>query len=132
MSYVFDSSSIYVLLNRGEIGLLGGNYTSLLAKFELGNIVWKEVFLHKRISKEEGAILTSFVSKVLSNMNLEDVDCKEVEEIAVDYGITFYDASYTWLTKTLNLPLVTEDVKLKKAIEEKKKLKVLSVDEFIQ
>ena len=28
---------------KGKIELLGGNYTVFLAKFELGNIVWKEV-----------------------------------------------------------------------------------------
>ncbi|MQL54275.1 type II toxin-antitoxin system VapC family toxin [Acidianus ambivalens] len=130
MSYVFDSSSIYSLLTKGKIELLGGNYTVFLAKFELGNIVWKEVFLHKRISREEGLRLLSFISKVLNTMNLEDVNCKETEEIALDYGITFYDASYVWLARKLDLPLITEDNKLRKAVE--KDLKVLSVDEIIK
>jgi predicted nucleic acid-binding protein len=125
---VFDSSSIYALLTKGKIELFGGNYTVSLAKFELGNIVWKEVFLHKRISREEGLRLLSFISKVLNTMNLEDVNCKETEEIALDYGITFYDASYVWLARKLDLPLVTEDNRLRKAVE--RELKVLSVDEI--
>jgi predicted nucleic acid-binding protein len=128
LSYVFDSSSIYALLTKGKIELLGGNYTVFLAKLELGNIVWKEVFLHKRISREEGLRLLSFISKVLNTMNLEDVNCKETEEIALDYDITFYDASYVWLARKLDLPLVTEDNKLRKAVE--RELKVLSVDEI--
>ncbi|MEJ2775380.1 type II toxin-antitoxin system VapC family toxin [Sulfolobaceae archaeon RB850M] len=128
MSYVFDSSSIYALLTKGKIELLGGNYTVFLAKLELGNIVWKEVFLHKRLSREEGLRLLSFISKVLNSMNLEDVNCKETEEIALDYGITFYDASYVWLARKLDLPLVTEDNKLREAVE--RELKVLSVDEI--
>jgi len=130
LSYVFDSSSIYALLTKGKIELLGGNYTVSLAKFELGNIVWKEVFLHKRINREEGLRLLSFISKVLNTMNLEDVNCKETEEIAMDYGITFYDASYVWLARKLDLPLITEDNKLRKAVE--RELKVLSVDEIIK
>jgi len=63
-------------------------------------------------------------------MNLEDVNCTEAEEIAMDYGITFYDASYVWLARKLNLPLVTEDNRLRKAVE--KKLEILSVDEIIK
>lgn len=128
MSYVFDSSSIYSLLTQGKIGLLGGNYTVFLAKFELGNVVWKEVFLHKRISREEGLRLISFISNVLDTMNLEDVNCKESEEIALDYGITFYDASYVWLARKLDLPLITEDNKLREAV--KKDLKVLSTKDI--
>lgn len=128
MSYVFDSSSIYALLTKGKIELLGGNYTVFLAKFELGNIVWKEVLLHKRISREEGLRLLSFISKVLNTMNLEDVNCKETEEIAMDYGTTFYDASYVWLARKLDLPLVTEDNKLRKAVE--RELKVLSTKDI--
>jgi predicted nucleic acid-binding protein len=48
----------------------------------------------------------------------------------MDYGITFYDASYVWLARKLDLPLVTEDNKLRKAVE--RELKVLSVDEIIK
>jgi len=125
---VFDSSSIYALLTKGKIELLGGNYTVFLAKFELGNIVWKEVLLHKRISREEGLRLLSFISKVLNTMNPEDVNCKETEEIALNYGITFYDASYVWLARKLDLPLVTEDNKLRKAVE--RELKVLSAKDI--
>jgi len=44
-SYVFDSSSIYTPLKRGVPKIVGGNYTVTLAKFELGNVVWKEAFL---------------------------------------------------------------------------------------
>ena len=126
MSYVFDSSSIYALLSKASV--LGGNYTVFLAKFELGNIVWKEVLLHKRISREEGLRLLSFISKVLNTMNLEDVNCKETEEIALNYGITFYDASYVWLARKLDLPLVTEDNKLREAVE--RELKVLSTKDI--
>jgi len=125
---VFDSSSIYTLLTKGKIEPLGGNYTVFLAKFELGNIVWKEVFLHKRITREEGLRLLFFISKVLNTMNLEDVNCIEAEEIAIDFGITFYDASYVWLARKLDLPLVSEDNRLRKALG--KKLEVLSVDEI--
>ncbi|MFP3233875.1 MAG: type II toxin-antitoxin system VapC family toxin [Sulfolobaceae archaeon] len=126
MSYVFDSSSIYALLSKPSV--LGGNYTLTLAKFELGNIVWREVFLHRRIGREEGLKLISFVSKVLDTMNLEDVNSAEVVEIATDYGITFYDASYVRLARKLDLPLVTEDNKLMKAV--KGKVEVLSAKDI--
>ncbi|AGJ62249.1 Hypothetical Protein SiL_0792 [Sulfolobus islandicus LAL14/1] len=39
-----------------------------------------------------------------------------------------YDASYVWLARKLDLPLITEDNKLRKAV--KKDLKVLSTKDI--
>ncbi|WP_149564987.1 type II toxin-antitoxin system VapC family toxin [Sulfuracidifex tepidarius] len=132
MSYVFDSSSIYTVLERKKVGILGGNYTTFLAKFELGNIIWKGVYLHKRISKTDGLKLSSFITRLLNTMNMEDINCEEVEEIAIDYGISFYDASYVWLARRLALPLVTEDIKLRKVLERVEGLKAISTEDVVK
>ncbi|MDT7862742.1 MAG: type II toxin-antitoxin system VapC family toxin [Saccharolobus sp.] len=114
MSYVFDSSSIYKAFLFNKLSILGGNYTVILSKFELGNVIWKEVTIFKRITKDEGEKLYQFLLKVLETMNLEDVNYDEVEKIAIKNGISFYDASYVWLARNLSLPLITEDEKLRK------------------
>lgn len=37
MSYVFDASSIYILIKRGMMSALRGNFTTKLAEFEPDN-----------------------------------------------------------------------------------------------
>jgi hypothetical protein len=45
MKYLFDSSAIFRAIKENKIDLLTGNYTLELARYELGNIVWKDYFL---------------------------------------------------------------------------------------
>jgi hypothetical protein len=97
MSYVFDSSSIYSAIKLVVLGVLGGNYTVKLAEYELSNIIWKEVSLFRRITKEEGIKLLLITKDILSTMNIEEIDEIKVGELAMDYNLTFYDASYLWL-----------------------------------
>jgi hypothetical protein len=93
MSYVFDAS-IYKAISFNKLSILGGNYTAILSKFELGNVVCKEVTVFKRITKDEGEKLYQFLLEVLETMNLEDVKYDEVEMIAIKNKISFYDGSY--------------------------------------
>ncbi|ACP36460.1 conserved hypothetical protein [Sulfolobus islandicus Y.G.57.14] len=116
MSYVFDSSSIYKAFSFNKLSILGGNYTAILSKFELGNVIWKEVTIFKRITEDEGEKLYQFLLKVLETMNLEDLKYNEVEKIGIKNRISFYDASYVWLARNLSLPLITEDEKLRKKV----------------
>ncbi|WP_016730277.1 type II toxin-antitoxin system VapC family toxin [Saccharolobus islandicus] len=114
MSYVFDSSSIYKAFSFNKLSILGGNYTAILSKFELGSVIWKKVTIFKRITEDEGEKLYQFLLKVLETMNLEDVKYNEVEKIGIKNRISFYDSSYVWLARNLSLPLITEDEKLRK------------------
>ncbi|BCU69982.1 type II toxin-antitoxin system VapC family toxin [Stygiolobus caldivivus] len=127
MSYVFDASSIIRLISEKRVGVLGGNYTVPLAKFELGNTVWKYVILHKTLSEDEGLRLINIISEVLTTMDVIDVDEVEVEKVALTYKLSFYDASYVQLAIGLSLPLVTEDKKLKEKV--RGKINVTSADE---
>ena len=119
MSYVFDASSIFKLIAEKKVSLLGGNFTVPLAKFELGNAVWKEVILHKRLKEDEGLELINLISKVLDIMNIIDVDEIKVEKVALYYRISYYDALYVQLSIDLSLPLVTEDKKLMEKVKGK-------------
>ncbi|MFP3191203.1 MAG: type II toxin-antitoxin system VapC family toxin [Thermoproteota archaeon] len=117
MSYVFDSSSIYSAIKLVVLGVLGGNYTVKIAEYELSNIIWKEVSLFRRITKEEGIKLLLITKDILSTMNIEEIDEIKVGELAMDYNLTFYDASYLWLAIKKGIPLVSENEKLRKKAE---------------
>ncbi|MCG3109825.1 Exonuclease VapC9 [Metallosphaera sp. J1] len=130
MSYIFDSSSIYRAILERKVNLLGGNYTAHLARSELGNIVWKEVNLRKRLSREEGIRLTEFVEKVLDTMIITEVNMVKIEMIAISNDITYYDATFVSLASELNFPLVTEDERLRRKVENRGIVDVISLDEL--
>lgn len=114
MSYVFDSSSIFYALKRRRVDVLAGNYTVSLARYELGNILWKEEVLHKRITSVELERLIGFLKRVLDKMKVLKIECCETEvlNIARSLEISFYDASYVFYARKIGVPLITEDLKL--------------------
>ena len=63
-------------------------------------------------------------------MKVLSIDCSEAEvaELANRLNISFYDASYVFLAKSKNLPLVTEDKKLKSRV--KGHIATLSLDDL--
>jgi len=125
---IFDASSIFVAVKNRKLRILKNATTSQLAKYELGNVVWKEVYLHKTLNYDEGLGLLLLLMKVVNKMDVTEPDYKETLETACRYGITFYDAVYVQLAVDHSDVLVTEDNKLKKKIC--KHVNVLSVDEL--
>ena len=114
MSYVFDSSSIFYALKRRRVDVLAGNYTVSLARYELGNILWKEEVLHRRITSVELERLIGFLKRVLDKMKVLEIGCCETEvlNIARSLEIGFYDASCVFYARKIGAPLITEDLKL--------------------
>ncbi len=114
MSYVFDSSSIFRAIIENRVDKLVDGYTDILAKYELGNIIWKNYYLKNKISSDEYTILYRMVSKTLGLLKILMMDGYEEEilNIAAKLGITFYDAVYVYHSIRLDIPLVTEDKKL--------------------
>ena len=114
MKYLFDSSAIFKAIKNNAVEVLAGNYTLELARYELGNILWKEHTLHRRISDKEVKELIKLVREVLSVMNVVNVNGYEskVLDVAIKLKLTFYDASYVYLAKEKGLSLVTEDTRL--------------------
>ncbi len=114
MKLVFDASSIFEAILRGRVRVLGGSYTLDLAKYELGNVLWKR-------AREDGEFirLMGLIKRVLGVMEVTSLECRESEvlKLAEECGITFYDASYAFLAMELGVPLVTEDGRLRKGVE---------------
>jgi predicted nucleic acid-binding protein len=113
---VFDSSSIYACVKAGNHALLKGNYSVILARYELGNVIWKETLLHKTFSVAEARRLIAFFDKIMETMVLLHPPIEEVFSIAVNYRLSYYDASYVYCAQNTNSVLITEDAKLKKKI----------------
>jgi len=122
---IFDASSIFVAVKDKKLKILRNGVTLSLARYELGNAVWKEVFLHKTLSVDEGIKLLNVLMKTIDQLEVKEPNPAKVLETACKYGITFYDASYVQLAIDTSDALVTEDDKLRKKVS--KDVRVLSV-----
>ena len=109
---ILDTSALYPLLKR-----LGKKALSVLlratildlTKYELGDALWRE---HKRGLIEEWEKLIKSWSEIIAELpqqSIEHESLKEVEGIAVERDLTFYDSSYVYMAEKLNIKLVTED-----------------------
>ena len=118
MKYLFDSSAIFKAIKENKIDLLIGNYTLELAKYELGNILWKKYFLQAKATDQEIKTLAKIIKQTLNLMEITQINCTEEEilETAAKLKITFYDAAYTYYAKAKELPLITEDLQLQKKV----------------
>jgi predicted nucleic acid-binding protein len=118
MKYLFDSSAIFRAIKENKIELLTGNYTLELARYELGNIIWKDCILHAKVSEQEAKMMAKTIIHVLNIVDLIEIAGSEEEilDSAIRLKITFYDASYAYFAKIKDLRLITEDARLIKKI----------------
>lgn len=132
MSLLFDASSIFEALIRGNIKILNNNYTVEIARYELANILWRRRILVGDLNDEEYTHLANLIKMTLKLLNITDIECHETEilKIAKEFKITFYDSAYVFFAKTKKIPLVTEDEKLKRKIGNH--VKVTNIEEIIK
>ncbi|MGQ9781897.1 MAG: type II toxin-antitoxin system VapC family toxin [Nitrososphaeria archaeon] len=118
MKYLFDSSAIFKAIKENKIELLIGNCTLEIARYELGNILWKNYFLTAKATDQEIRSLERIIKQTLNLMEVTQINCSEEEilETATKLNITFYDATYVYHAKAKNLPLITEDLQLQRKI----------------
>ena len=118
MKYLFDSSAIFKAIKENKIDFLIGNHTLELARYELGNIIWKNYSLQAKATDQEIKKLAKIIKQTLNLMEITQINCTEEEilETATKLKITFYDASYTYHAKAKELALITEDLQLLKKI----------------
>lgn len=113
MKYLFDSSAIFSALLAGGAQPIN-NYTLDLARYELGNIIWKEFNLHKRLNNMQKEGLIRLVPRIMKDMTILNVEGREDEvlDVASRFKLSFYDASYVYCARKTGFALVTQDVKL--------------------
>ena len=114
MTYLFDSSSIINLCSERKIERLLDGCTLNLAFYELGNAVWKQVYLHKTLTQEEGGIALAALTDAYGQMReLFVEDASSILNIAVEEGLTYNDASYLHTAIKNEATLITDDRKLR-------------------
>ena len=80
-----------------------------LLRFEVTNTAWKKI---RRHVKQAELIAAGLRLALELDVDYVDVDHEAVLDLAVEKGVTAYDASYLWLSRTLKVPLVTLDERL--------------------
>ncbi|MCL4379855.1 type II toxin-antitoxin system VapC family toxin [Candidatus Marsarchaeota archaeon] len=118
MTYIFDSSGIYAMMSRKEYERFADAFTIYLAKYELGNILWKERYLHKRIGSAQQKEMADNAEKVFANIEVLGISgyINDVVNLAGNLNISVYDASYVFFAMKRNAILVTADNKLIKKL----------------
>lgn len=116
MNRIFDSSSIINLCVDRRVDRLHEGGTLGLAFYEVGNAVWKQVYQRKSLSLEEGEKALATLVEVLNSMKEVMVEDKvAVLNIAVERGLTYYDASFIRAAIENNSILITDDEILRSA-----------------
>ena len=115
--YLVDASALVNVVKRGKLGALSRASTLDLALYESLNAVWKEVYLQKRLRRETGLKFAKVVASVLALTEKHSIGGLEekVLELALEEGLTVYDAAYICVASEKGLTLVTDDEKLRRA-----------------
>ncbi|MBS7288912.1 MAG: type II toxin-antitoxin system VapC family toxin [Candidatus Freyarchaeota archaeon] len=96
-------------LCRGAASLLPRLLILDLTNYELGNIVRKEYRLGHVKNWESVMERWAKIIGELPTYSVEVEHLREVEKIAVERELLFYDATYIYVAEKLNLKLITED-----------------------
>lgn len=126
---LFDSSAIINLCGEKKIDKLLGGWTLKLAFYELGNAVWKQVYIHKTITTDEANTVLDPLIEIFRKLKKpETEDALEILKIAVEESLTYYDASYIHAAIKNGLTLITNDKQLHKI--SKKYVKTITGEEL--
>ncbi len=104
------------LLERKELDKLLRGMALTFSLYELGNVLWKQVYLHRTVKLEEARLVLDALTSLHSVMKkAADPNTLKTLETAVKEGLTYYDAAYIQAAAEKGLALVTEDKKLLEA-----------------
>lgn len=111
---LLDASSIFEALRTLSLKPLEGASTLDLARYEVGNAIWKHGNILHTLSQEESKIMIEEASRLFSLLDIADISRGEaaVLDLAGSLKTTFYDASYLHVAKEMKVILVTEDSQL--------------------
>ena len=121
MKYLFDASALLNLVRRlGEesLKILEENYILTLTIYEVGNALWRETRLLRRLTIDEAEEVMRAIITLIKFMQVtEPQDPIEVLRISNEIETTFYDAAYVITALRRGLILVTDDRRLAARIE---------------
>ena len=116
MAGIVVDSSVFAAIAFDEpnakeaLALLGGRefYAPSLMAFEVTNTAWKKI---TRDPSQGPGILEGLSVALSTPINWTEVDFEKTLALAIETGLTAYDASYLYLAQTLGMPLATFDRK---------------------
>ena len=121
MKYLFDASALLNLVRRlGEesLKILEENYILMLTIYEVGNALWRETRLLRRLTIDEAeAIMRAIITLIKFMQVIEPQDPIEVLRMSNEIETTFYDAAYVVTALRGGLILVTDDRRLAARME---------------
>ena len=121
MRYLLDASALLNIVRRlGEksLKILKENYILTLTIYEVGNALWRETKLLKKLTTDEAEEIMKAVIALTKFMQIvEPEDPIEILRISNRIEATFYDTAYVVVALRRNLTLVTDDKKLAAKIE---------------
>jgi predicted nucleic acid-binding protein len=121
LSLLFDASALINIVKRlgaEALKLVKGNYALTLTVYEVGNAVWKEHKLLKRLTADEALKLLEALLAMLKFVRVvEPSDPVKALILASELNVTFYDASYIVAAAEHSSALVTDDTRLRKRVE---------------
>lgn len=84
-------------------------YAPPLLAYELTSVARKKILRYPRL---EGKIMQALEIGLSLDINWTEVDHYQALKLALETGLTTYDASYLYLARSLDIPLVTFDERL--------------------
>jgi predicted nucleic acid-binding protein len=101
------SKRVYARLRRGALDAQAPE----LWLWECGNIIARSV-KHGRLDKPDALLTWSVLDAIRSRVELTSAvpaQARAVLVLALDHGLSLYDAAYLWLAMSLKLPLLSHD-----------------------
>ena len=116
---LLDASAIFNLFQCRKYNALVAGATIPLAKYEIGNILWKHHKIRNRISKKEAMESGTVLFELIESMEQIVPSPASALSLSLEEGLTFYDSSYLVSAIESGYELVTDDVKLHKIASSK-------------
>jgi len=116
MKTLVDASSIYEAARMGRTHLLEGLCTVEIARYEIGNTLWKHTSQFGDFTLEEATEMMQLFTEVFAVMRLIQLAGHEEGVLALgcEFKMPYYDASYIYFAAERGLSLVTEDALMAK------------------
>lgn len=116
---LLDASAIFNLFQHSKYDIILSGATIYLARYEIGNILWKNYKIRNRISRKEAIETGDVLFELLDSMEQIIPSSASVLTLSLDEGLTFYDSSYLVSAIESGYDFVTDDLKLHKIARSK-------------
>ena len=124
MKLLFDASALINLIRLAgpdALNYLKDSYVLTLTPYEVGNALWREAALLRRITVEEALSTLASIAAVYKFLRITTPrDTLLVLRLAHELRVTYYDSSYIAASHELGAELVTDDEKLRRRIREER------------